>query len=98
MLRSVQGLDKSERRYLEQLNFGSVPEEPVSKTQIDALINSGLIEEGVNGRMSITVQGQLALARDRFRDVPKLQASVAPAIKRRSFWHRMTRKLPDEIS
>ena len=90
-MREVDGLDRAERRFLERLNTGGVPATPISKARIDTLVESGFVEEGVNGKLTITVQGQLALARERFRNVPKPKVVVVPAVKRQSLWKRLVR-------
>lgn len=76
---------------MHQLNKGGVPAPPISRSHIDNLVESGFVEEGVNGKLAITVHGQLALARDRFRKLPKPKVVVVPSVKRQSLWKRLVR-------
>ncbi|RME99047.1 MAG: hypothetical protein D6773_13505 [Alphaproteobacteria bacterium] len=63
--------DRADRRLLEYLNAGGVPDSSVPRSQLDRLAKEGLIEETSLGQPVITARGQLQLARWRFRNLPK---------------------------
>ena len=92
-LREVDGLVRAERRFLNQLNKGGVPATQISRSHIDNLVESGFVEEGINGKLTITVHGQLALARERFRNLAKPKVVVVPSVKRQSLWHKLVRQV-----
>ena len=92
-MREVHGLDRAERRFLTILNKGGVAATPISRSRIDNLVESGFVEEGVNGKLTITVHGQLALARERFRNLPKPKVVVVPAIRQQSLWKKLVRRV-----
>ncbi|MDH3579435.1 MAG: hypothetical protein OEM91_02255 [Hyphomicrobiales bacterium] len=92
-MREVDGLVRAERRFLNQLNKGGVPATQISRSHIDNLVESGFVEEGINGKLTITVHGQLALARERFRNLAKPKVVVVPSVKRQSLWHKLVRQV-----
>jgi hypothetical protein len=69
--RPVAGLDRADCRILKRLNEG--PEAPTAalRNRIDKLLDSGFVEEKGYGEVTITLRGQLELARWRFRSIPK---------------------------
>ena len=72
----IAGLDRADCKFLERLNRASEMPSPMMRTRIDKLLDSGLIEENSVGGVTITVRGQLELARWRFRDAPRNRFSV----------------------
>lgn len=89
---AVSGMDRSDRRLLEFLNAGGVPDGTVSKTRIDRLIERGLVAESGLGSVYITPRGQLELARWRFRNLPKPRYVVVDyGSPRPGLWQRIFR-------
>lgn len=89
---TISGLDRSDRRLLEFLNSGGVPDRSVLKTQIDRLIEQGLVAESGLGSVYITPRGQLELARWRFRNLPKPRyVVVRHPSPRPGLWQRLFR-------
>ena len=71
VLRPVAGLDRTDYRILKRLNEGRVTPRTAIRDRIDKLLESGFVEEKSFGEVAITPRGQLALARWRFRKLPK---------------------------
>jgi len=72
----VASLDRVDCRILKRLN-GS-PETPTAalRNRIDKLLESGFIEEKGYGEVTITLRGQLELARMRYRNMPQAKYAV----------------------
>ncbi len=71
MARFVASLDKADCRILRRLNAGPEEPKPALKTRIEKLREAGFVEDKSFGGVGITLRGQLALARWRFRKLPK---------------------------
>lgn len=77
MSRPVASLDRADCRILKRLNGGSEEPDPALRNRIEKLRESGFVEEKGFGGVAITVRGQLALARWRFRKLPKSRFTVS---------------------
>lgn len=67
----IGGLDRTDCKILERLNRGSETPTSMIRTRIDKLLDSGLIAENTVGEVSITLRGQLEIARWRYRNLAK---------------------------
>jgi hypothetical protein len=74
--RPVASLDRADCRILKRLNGSPEAPTPALKNRIDKLLESGFVEEKGYGEVTITLRGQLELARWRFRNLPKARYSV----------------------
>ena len=74
--RPVASLDRADCRILKRLNAGSEELKPALKNRIDKLRESGFVEDKGFGGVGITLHGQLALARQRFRKMPKPRYTI----------------------
>ncbi len=84
VLRPVANLDRVDCRILNRLNAGSEELKPALRNRINKLRESGFVEDKDFGGVGITLRGQLALARWRFRKVPKprqTMSELAPGAK-----------------
>ena len=83
-------LDRDDRRLLEHLNAGGAPDRSVPRSQIERLMESGLVEESGFGDIYITPRGQLELARWRFRKLPRPRYVVIDySGSRPNVWQRL---------
>ena len=76
MSRPVASLDRVDCRILKRLNGSPEAPQPALKNRIDKLLESGFVEEKGFGEVTITLRGQLELARWRFRNMPKSNYAV----------------------
>ena len=76
MSHPVASLDKVDCRILKRLNGSPESPKPALKNRIDKLVESGFVEEKGYGEVTITLRGQLELARWRFRDMPRSRYAV----------------------
>lgn len=77
MSRPVASLDRADCRILKRLNNSSETPGPALKNRIDKLLESGFVEEKSFGEVAITMRGQLELARQRFRKLPKSRYAIS---------------------
>jgi len=84
--------EKMDRRLLEQLNSGGVPDASVPRNQLERLAEDGLVEETSLGHLVITARGQLRLARWRFRNMPRQRyVSFSYSKRRPNVWNKLFR-------
>ena len=76
MSRPVASLDRVDCRILKRLNGSPESPRPALRNRIDKLLESGFVEEKGYGEVTITLRGQLELARWRFRNMPQSRYSV----------------------
>lgn len=89
-LRSVSELDRADRRVLEQLNTGGASAASIASSQLETLMELGLVTDGEFGNVQITPRGQLTLARWRFRNLPQSRYAVFGHAKPRyNLWQRL---------
>ena len=67
----IGGLDRTDCKILERLNRGSETPSSMIRMRIDKLLDSGFIAENTVGEVTITLRGQLELARWRYRNLAK---------------------------
>lgn len=82
------GLSKADCRLLHRLNMGIGAGQLPPRLQLERLLESRLIREGPGGEVFITAHGQLALARWRFRNLPKPRVVVVGNRPRTSIWDK----------
>ena len=80
MSRSVTSLDKDDCRILRRLNAGPEEPKPALKSRFDGLREAGFVEDKGFGGVGITLRGQLALARWRFRNLSKPRYVVSGSV------------------
>lgn len=80
---------RADRRLLNRLNAGFGAGEPPPREQVNRLIESGYIERDTLGELTITTRGQFALARWRFRNLPKPRMVVVNYEPSRNLWQRL---------
>jgi len=78
--RGVVSLDKEDCRILRRLNAGPEEPDPALKARIDKLREAGFVEDKGFGGVGITLRGQLALMRWRFRKLPKSRYAVSGSV------------------
>ncbi len=76
MSRPVASLDRVDCRILKRLNGSPETPAPALRNRIDKLLESGFVEEKGYGEVTITLRGQLELARWRFRNIPQSRYAV----------------------
>lgn len=69
--RPVASLDRVDCRILKRLNGSPEAPAPALRNRINKLLESGFVEEKGYGEVTITLRGQLELARWRFRNLPQ---------------------------